>query len=35
MEEITEKPLGEQRLDKKPNYAIQGGMLPTIAEMER
>ena len=36
MEEVTNTPLEEQRPDRKPDHeAIQGGMLPTIAEMER
>jgi len=35
MEEVTDKLPKEQQLDKKPNNAIQGGMLPSIAEMER
>lgn len=35
MEEVANQLQKEQRLDKKADHAIQGGMLPTIAEMER
>ena len=35
MEVVTDRPLKERGPDKKPGHVIQGGMLPTIAEMER
>ena len=35
MEELTNRSPKEHRSDEKPSHVLQGGMLPTIAEMER